>query len=264
MQLRHYGIVLLRWLWLILLGTCLCAGVTYIVSKKTPPVYEASALVQVSDAGAGSNDVFSSQALAVSYALQVTDNDVLLKASQELSGVSLSDLETAVSASPLDNTQIIEVRADNRDASQAATIANTVANVFIQSQIAKQSAQLQDTASNLTDELVTARANINDAQAQLTKLENTQATQDQVAHQKDVINNAQVNYDALLASYNQVQLQKSTISNSLILSQSAVPPTAAKGPRTTVNTLVAALAGLLLTVIFALFLDWQDSTIKTF
>lgn len=264
MQLRHYARVILRWLWLILLGTLLCAGATFVVSKKTPPVYESSALIQVNDVGStGNSGVFNNQAVAVNYALEVTGNDVLQEVSKELPGLTAADLATSVSASPLDNTSLIEVRADAHDAHQAADITNTVAMVFIQQQVAKESAINQSAAAKLSEELVTAKANVDKAQAQLTTLENAQAPQNQIAYQTDILDNYQVNYNTLFASYSQIQLQESLINSSLSIAQSAVPPTTATSPHILLNTVIAAALGLLLTVAFALLLDWLDSTIKT-
>ncbi len=264
MQLRHFVWVIQRWLWLILLGTLICSGATYLITKRTPPVYEASALIQVNDVGStGNSSVFNNQALAVSYALQITSNDVFQKVSKELPGVTVNELQTAVSAAPLDNTQLIQVLADARDPVQAANIANSVTTVFIQQQIAKESAINQRAAARLLQELVTAKANVDNAQAQLTKLVNTQAPQNQITHQTDILDSYQVNYDTLFTSYNQIQLQENLISNSLSIPQSAMPPTTAKGHSTLLNTGIAGALGLLLTIVFALLIDWLDRTIKT-
>jgi capsular exopolysaccharide synthesis family protein len=264
MQLRHFTSVIRSWLWLILVGTVLCAGATYAVSKASPHVYEASALIQVNDpASAGNSGVFNDQALAVSDALQVTGNSVLKVAAKQLPGVTTSELSSAVSAAPLNNTQIIEIRVDAPGAQLAANIANTVAKVFIQQQIAAAAAIDQSTATKLSSELVTAKANVDTAQAELLQLQDSHATQAQITNQSDILNNYQVNYASLFSSYNQIQLQLNLINNSLSITQPAVPPTAVKSPRTSLNTIIAAALGLLLTIAFALLLDWLDTTIKT-
>ena len=112
MQIRHYARVIWRWLWLILLGMLICAGATYFISKKTAPTYEAFALIQVNDvANADNSGVFNNQAVAVSYAIEVTSDDVLSEVARVVPGVNITQLQANVSASPLDNTALIEVRA---------------------------------------------------------------------------------------------------------------------------------------------------------
>lgn len=264
MQLRHFASVIRSWLWFILLGTILCAGATYAVGKASPHVYEASTLIQVNDpAGAGNSSIFNDQALAVSDALQVTGNSVLQVAAKQLPGVTTSELSSDVSAAPLDNTQIIEIRVDAPGAQLAANIANTVAKVFIQQQIATATAIDQSTAKKLSSELVTAKATVDNAQAELVQLQATHATQAQITNQSDILNSYQVNYASLFSSYNQIQLQFNLINNNLSITQPAVPSSTLKSPRTSSDTTIAAALGLLLTVAFALLLDWLDTTIKT-
>ncbi len=67
-MLWHYGWVIWRWFRLILLGTAGCTVATFAISSMLPPVYQASALIKVHESVASnSGDVFSDQALAVSY-----------------------------------------------------------------------------------------------------------------------------------------------------------------------------------------------------
>lgn len=264
MQIRHFARVFWRWLWLILLGTLICAGATYVISKKIAPTYEASALIQVNDVADASNSgIFNNQAAAVSYAIEVTNTGVLTEVARTVPGVSVTQLQTDVSAAPLDNTALIEVRADAHDAQQAAAIANAVADVFIRQQIASASAVDSATAAKLSQQLAAAKDSVDHAQATLTNLVNSQASQTQIAHQADVLNNYQLNYNSLLTSYNQVQLQENLIDNSLTIAQSAVAPDTAKGPHTSLNVALGAALAFLLMLAFVLLLDWLDTTIKT-
>ena len=264
MQLQHYGRVIWSRIRLILLGTLLCAIATYAVSTSIPPTYEASALIQVN--GAGTNDssgVFANQSLAVGYALQVTNNDVLQAAAKQLSGVTVSQLATEVSASPLDSTQIIQVRADTHNATQAATIVNTVVSVFIQNQTTSQTRQLQSLADQLNQQIANASTQLNAAQAQLSSLINSQASAAQISQQKETINTYQTNYNALITNYNQVQLQQSLVSNQLTVVQIATPPTQPLSSRKSLNTAIAAALALVLLIALAFLLDWLDATVKT-
>ena len=257
MQLRHYAWVIWHWLWLILLGISICSCATFIISEQAPTVYQASALIEVNG-----SDVFSAQALAVTYALQISSTDVLQEAAQKLPGVSISRLEAAVSASPVANTQIIEVRSQSSDPQQAADIANAVAQAFIQVQEAKATAQLQDIANQLAQNLVTAKANADTAQAQLVNLEKSNAPADQTAHQRDILTTDQAHYDALLTNYGQIQLQELSATKSLIQIQTALPGQPI-GSHALLNTAIATAMALLLMTVLALLLDWIDTTVKT-
>ncbi|MBV9712795.1 MAG: polysaccharide biosynthesis tyrosine autokinase [Ktedonobacteraceae bacterium] len=264
MQLQHYIELIWRRLWLILIGIALCTGATYIISNRAAPIYEASAFIQVIAPGTSNGgDVFSNQALAVGDALLVTSDDVLHTAAKSLPGVTFAQLQKAVSASPADNTQLIQVRGDAATPALATAITNTVAQTFIQHQVESETARLQGTANLLSQQLVTAKTNVDQAQAKLSTLQQNNAPAAQINQQTDLLNTYQLNYNSLLTNYNDIQLQKATMARSLTLVQPATPPAQPLGSRTLLNTVIAAAMSLLLMVILVLLLDWADATIKT-
>jgi capsular exopolysaccharide synthesis family protein len=264
MQLQHYTWLIWHRFWLILIGVVLCTGATYAISSHATPTYEASSLIQVTapDSGNG-NDVFSNQALAVSDALLVTSDDVLRAAAKSLPGVTLTQLQQAVSASPADNTELIQVRGDAKTSNLAAAIANTVTQVFIQQQVKTETTQLQGTANQLSQQLSTAKTSLDQAQGNLTLLQRSNSSADQIDQQTDLVNTYQLNYDSLLTNYNNIQLQIATMARSLSVVQPATPPAQPLGSRKWLNTAIAAAMSLLLMLILVLLLDWADATIKT-
>ncbi|HEU5227905.1 MAG TPA: Wzz/FepE/Etk N-terminal domain-containing protein [Ktedonobacteraceae bacterium] len=264
MQLQHYAWLLRRRLWLILIGIVFCTGLTYVISSHATPTYEASALIQVTAPGANNaSDVFSNQALAVSDALLVTSDDVLQAAAKSLPHVTVAQLKQSVSASPLDTTQLVEVRADAVTPDLAATVANTVAQAFIQHQTMVETARLQDIADQISLQLTATKTQIDQAQAKLSSLQQQNAPAAQIDQQNNLLNTYQLNYNSLLGSYNDIQLQKAATARSLTIVQSATPPVQPLGSRIWLNTAIAAAMSLLLMVVLVLLLDWADMTIKT-
>jgi succinoglycan biosynthesis transport protein ExoP len=264
MQLRYYARVVRYWLWLIVFGTTGCALLTYTISQQIPPVYQASTLIQVDGAGTtDSSSVFANQALAVSYALLITSNDVLLQVAHQLPGVSLQTLQASVSASPEENTQIIQIRANASTSQQAATIADKVAQVFITIEVKKTTAPLQNLADQLAHLLTIQKMQIDSDQAQLAVQQSSGAAADVIARQRDKVNDDQANYNATLTNYQQVQLQLLKATDVVSLVQMATPPDAPTSPHILLDTVIAAMLGLLLSLTFALLLDWLDVTIKT-
>jgi len=261
--LSHYASVLLRWLWLIGLTVCICAGSTYAINVFTAPTYEASALVQVHDASTTNNNVFTDQALAQSYALLLNRPTVLIAVVKRMPKLTVPQLAATVSDSPLDNTQIIQVRTTAKDPVLAATIANTVVDVFIKIQVDDETTHLKGVATKLYKSLVAAKQNVSADQAQLVALQDAHAPQDRIAHQNDVLSSDQVSYNSLLMNYDQVQQQLLQVSNILTVAQAATPPTIPSSPRTFLNTLVAAALSGLAVIVFILLLDWIDTSIKT-
>jgi len=247
---------------------CSCAtfGISKFILKS---VYQATSLIQVNgplvptNSSSGGNDVFSEQALAVGYSLLITSTDVLQAVAQKVPGVDLTQLQSAVSASPQAGTQIIEVRAQADNPQLAADIANTVVNVFIQMQVDKVIAPLKSQDAKFTQDLLTTSAAINKIQLQLVTLQKSGASPDAIARENNTLVTYQANYNTLLTSEQKLQLQESQANNALSIAQTAIPPDQLSSPHVLLNTIIAAALGLLLMIVFALLLDWLDSSIQT-
>ncbi|HEY7414407.1 MAG TPA: Wzz/FepE/Etk N-terminal domain-containing protein, partial [Ktedonobacteraceae bacterium] len=268
-QLHHYTWLLSRWFLLILLVAIICSGLTFGICKYLiAPVYQASALIRVNgpvitNTGSSGTDVFSQEALAVGDAILVTSTDILKAVADEIPGQSVSQLQNEVNAAPQQGTQIIEVRAQAHTPQLAATIANTVVNVFIQTEVTQATASLKTLDSQLSQDLTTTQDDITQAQAQLDKLKHSGASADQIAQQNNLIATYQANYNTYLASYHQLLAQKNQAQRALSVSQVAIPPNKPVSPTTTLDTIVAGGLTMVLMIALALLIDWLDTSIKT-
>ncbi|GCE10502.1 polysaccharide biosynthesis tyrosine autokinase [Tengunoibacter tsumagoiensis] len=265
---RHYGRVFRHHARLILLGVTLATGLTAALNFMLPSTYQARSLVKVNGntsttATTTTNDVFSAQAQAVSYALLVTSPEVLQQASKQLPGVAVADLAQQISASPLDNTQIIEVRGQATSAQQAADNTNAVVNAFLAVEQAKEETHLDDLSNQLNQQLTQTKVVLDNAQQQVAILQNNHGDEQTIAQQKSLADAQQASYTALLASYNQLQAQKLQALNMLRIAQVAVPPDRPASPQIALNIGLAAGLSLLVMLVLALVLDWMDTTIKT-
>lgn len=266
--LRHYVQVICNHFSLMLLGVIFGSTITFVISLFIPPVYQASALVKVDSvsttaATTSGSDVFSAQAQAVSYAILVTSPEVLQAAAGKLPGMTIDQLKKAVSDSPVDNTQLIEVRANADSPGKSADIANTVATTFVQFQETQERTRLQNAADQLSQNLTQAKINIDTAQKQLTLLQNTHAVEDSVAQQQSQLATYQSTYNALLSSNEQLQTQKQQTASMLSIAQQAIPPAKPTSPQVILNTVLAASVTMLLMITLVLLQDWLDVTIKT-
>jgi capsular exopolysaccharide family len=130
MSLSHYILLAKRWAWLIILGVVMCGGITYIVTKLTPPVYEATTSLVISLPGSSQYD--SAQAaltMQTAYNQLITDPKVLEGVANE-HNMPLNQLQNMVSTKPQPNTPIIAVIVDNTDPALATQISIDVAHNF--------------------------------------------------------------------------------------------------------------------------------------
>jgi len=136
MELRRYWFTLLRWLWLIALTTVLAAGVSYVVSKSTKPVYSASVTILVNQAQNPStpnyDSVLVSERLTQTYSQLIKTRPIAEKVIKTL-GLSMTsdELERLINIQVVANTQLIQLSIENTNPSLARDRANTLANDFI-------------------------------------------------------------------------------------------------------------------------------------
>jgi succinoglycan biosynthesis transport protein ExoP len=134
-EIRHYLYLIRRWIWLIVLGTIFSAGAAFLVSRGMPPVYQAKTTVMVSNAltsqSADYNSVVTSQQLAITYSQMMTSREVLEGVIAQLNlKMTPEQLKNSLSATPIQDTQLISVVDEDTDPERAAKIANTAVLVF--------------------------------------------------------------------------------------------------------------------------------------
>lgn len=128
-----------RWWWVLVLCPVLAGGAAYIVSSSMTPIYRANltALVEQSETGDEAqfayNDVLAAERQARTFSYLMTARPVLEETVTRL-GLSenADELGANVSVAPIRDTQLIRLSVDDPSPERAATIANTIGQVFIE------------------------------------------------------------------------------------------------------------------------------------
>ncbi len=131
--LNRYVMLARRWAWLVVLGVVICAGVTYLVSKRIPPVYQASVTVIInlpSTSSLSYDNVSASELVAPTYVQLISSPQVLRPVLTQHPTLSLSQLSSMVIAKPQPNTALIEIDVDNGNPDLAMQLANEVGQSF--------------------------------------------------------------------------------------------------------------------------------------
>jgi len=132
--LGRFMLLARRWWWLVLLGIVLCGGTTYVVSKLTRSVYQASAVLIVDfQTSPSSYDSVTAGTIAVpTYAQLVTSPTVLQPVLTLHPGMTLAQLEAMITVTPKPNTQLIEIDVENSNPKLAMNLANEISDAFVQ------------------------------------------------------------------------------------------------------------------------------------
>ncbi len=264
MDLRRQIAIIRAWFPLLVVSVLLAGGAAYLFSSLQPKVYEAKATLIVgqslSAVNPDLNQLLVSQRLSTTYATVATKRPILDSVIQRLGlGVTSDELSKHVHAdAPLDST-LLTITAQDTDPSRAAAIANALAAQLIAASPAIQGRQVEFQDS-INADLKATQAQIDATQAQVETLtgltERTAAQDAQLATLEGRLVSLRSTYATLLS------FSSSNASNLLSVVEPAVPSEAPVSPRPLLNTLLAAVLGLLIAGAVMVVSVYLDDAIK--
>lgn len=263
MELRQYVALIRKWLWLIILCTVVAAAAAYVVSRNSQKIYQASATLMVNQAAnpSGStvySDILTSERLARTYANLLTSRPVLEETANRL-GIPARGLERSINVTPVRDTQLLTIKVEGPDPALAAAIANTLPQVFIEQNREWQLGRVLEARATLEEEINNTLNDIARTQQEL-KTATDDATRTRL---ETSLAQYRTTYSSLVASYQQAKLTESQSINNIVIAEPATVPTIPIRPRTSTNTLLAAVVGAMIALGAAFLIEYLDDTVKT-
>jgi non-specific protein-tyrosine kinase len=150
---------------------------------------------------------------------------------------------------------------------RAATIANTVADVFIEQTKAQQAAITGTSMNEIQKNLDQAKKQVDDTSAQIATLKATPVAeannQTQITDLQQQLSQFQATYGSLLEAQQQMAIATSQVGAQISVAEQAVAPTAPVSPRIKLNTALGGVLGLMVAVGIVALLGYFDNTIKS-
>ncbi|MCL4265645.1 MAG: polysaccharide biosynthesis tyrosine autokinase [Anaerolineae bacterium] len=272
MEIKHYASLLWRWAWLIVLGIVLAGGLAYVVSARTTPVYQATAVYLLDRAPSGTGNEYAQslyeQKLAQSYVRMVNTRPVR---EETITRLDIADdlhegrLAGMVSISAVPETNLISIRVEDTDPARAATIANTMGFVFIEQNEIRENQRYAAPITNWEQRLNEEAVIIQELETQINTLSETESPEElaTLSRLETLRNEARVRYTDAFNKLNGLQVSQAQESSNLIQIESAQVNRNPIRPRTETNILLAALVGGILAAAFIFLIDYLDDTVKS-
>ena len=116
MELRQYVALLRKWFWLVILLAVIAAAASFVISRRSARIYQASVTLMVNQAtnpaiSAGYSDILTSERLARTYASLLVSRPVLDETAQRL-GISPKLLDDAITVTPVRDTQLLQIKVE--------------------------------------------------------------------------------------------------------------------------------------------------------
>ncbi len=264
LDLRQYLSLFWHWAWLFILAAIIAGAVSYYLSSRMQPFYESSTTMLVNEAPATKatdyNSVLMSKQLTSTYAQMMITDPILNQVIDEV-GISntITELKDWIDVSVIRDTQLVQITVTTSDPKFSAKIANAIVKVFgeqiqaIQIDRFVQSKAALETQLAETDKQITLYSN---------KVEKATAADEKERLDVKLTQYRSI-YANLLLSYEQIRLAEAQSVSSVVQVETATPNEDPVRPKTFLNTVLAALAGFLLSVIIIVTREALDDTIKT-
>lgn len=262
-----------RWWWVLLLCPTLAAAVAFLVSSAMTPIYRAEATLLIEQSQVPGtiqyNDILAAERLTRTYSRLVTTRSVLEETIARLNlSLTPEQLQEQIEVTAVRDTQLVKVAVLDPSPERAATVANTLAQVFIEQQQARQRAITGSSREELQRSIDDVRTRIDELSSRIAELEQgpdagSAEVQAELSSLRGELNQAQTTYSALLEAQQRMALAEAQAGTRVLVAEQAVPPVDFVKPRTLLNTGLAGLLGLALGIGLVLVAGYLDDTVKT-
>ena len=264
MDLRRLISTVRSWLPLMLVAALLAGGAAFIVSNLQQKVYEARATLIVGQALSAANPDYTqllvAQSLSATYAAIATTRPIMQSLIDELSlDASPGGLASRVRVdAPADST-LLMITAQDTDPDRAAAIANALARHLIAASPAIQGREVEFQKS-VDEDLAATQALIESTQ---NRVDTLSAVENRTTQQESQLQTLEGRLASLRSTYaTLLSFSSGSASNLLTVVEPAIASTDPVLPRTLLNTLLAAVIGLLAVGGAAFLAEQLDDSIK--
>lgn len=264
MELKSFLTILRRWIWLILACSLVAAGTAYFVGRQQIPIYSAQSVLLVDDSMTPGDvtlgDLSVRERLASTYRELLTGREVRLTVLREL---ERQPEVLEISVRPRQNTSLLTVIVESDDPSAAATVANRLADVVNEQQHQRQRQRYAATNASLVAELQAVEQELEETQQTIDQLRSEpESNSNEISQLNARANLQETTYANLLQDLSAIRLSEVQDVGTLSVIEPALEPRLPVGPRVLLNTLIAAVTGMMIGLGIAFVAEYLDNTIK--
>jgi capsular exopolysaccharide synthesis family protein len=265
MELRQQLRVLRSRWWLLVASILITGAAAFLVSTSLPKVYEARATLLVGQSVQASNpdlnQLLASQRLSQTYA-DLAQTDPLLERVIATTGAATTPQEfrkRITAAAPRDSI-LVHLTVEDANPQRAAQLANALAAEVRAASpaISGLDSQVQQF---IDEDLVATQAQIRDTQSEIQRLANLASRSSEEEQQLERLQGRIVSLRQTYATI--LGFSSSGGANLLTIVDPASPPLEASSPRPLLNTLVAAVVGLLVALALVYVREYLDDSVKS-
>jgi len=254
--------------WKLILICFLIVGLgAFVGSKLLTPLYQSSALVQISvrstNSSADYNSLLASDQLVQTESQLAVSDPVLREVTSHYPGLTVEQLQKEVTSTAKLNTQLFEIDVLDASPTRAAALASDIASTLIKQQLQVIQQDNSQSQQQVKQDLATTRQQMDATTTQIAALEAKGGGQSQIAVLQAQLNGLQQHYSQWQTALAQLELTEAQNGSIIRIAQPAQPGLKPVQPNVLLNTSAGLVAGLLLGILLAVLFEQLDTRIRT-
>ena len=275
MELRHYLSLVQRWLWLILLGGVLGAGLAFVYSRLSTPIYQSTIVLLTTQGSTAAQDYYSmlsTQRAGTTYVEAIKSPVVLRQVYNDLGIPWEEKLAQNIVVQIVRDTPLLRVSVLDPDPARAQAIANQIAKVVNDQVSAAQTQRYRIIQDESDRQVAEVRKKIDEVQKALAPLGDSNDSKSASAPEfvrterarlQMELTTLQAQYTALLQNANNIRLAAMRSTDAISVFSPAEMPDSPVSPRTTVNVALGLAVGVMLAAGIAFLIEYLDDSLKS-
>jgi len=275
MELRHYLSLVQRWLWLILLGGVLGAGLAFVYSRLSTPIYQSTIVLLTTQGSTAAQDYYSmlsTQRAGTTYVEAIKSPVVLRQVYNDLGIPWEEKLAQNIVVQIVRDTPLLRVSVLDPDPARAQAIANQIAKVVNDRVSAAQTQRYRIIQDESDRQVAEVRKKIDEVQKALAPLGDSNDSKSASAPEfvrterarlQMELTTLQAQYTALLQNANNIRLAAMRSTDAISVFSPAEMPDSPVSPRTTVNVALGLAVGVMLAAGIAFLIEYLDDSLKS-
>ncbi len=263
-DIKEYIYLFWSWAWLIILAGIIAGAAAYFMSSRQTPIYETSTRLLVSNPPSISNvdsynGMLNSYTMPNTYSEMVVDSPVLQDVIDTLKlDMTAEELKGSIAVDLVTDTQILVVTVTDTNPQRAAEIANTLTAVFADRVREIYAERYTSSKEGIAIQVEDMSTKIEETNKALTKAFTDSDRQQLEARLTEYTRL----YSDMVMTYEQVRLAEAQTSANVVVTEPATPNDFPVSPRTSRDTLLAVVVGMLMAAGVVFAVDMLDDTIK--
>ena len=268
-DLRKILSILGRWIWLLLLGGIIGAGIAYWITLQIAPIYEAKSLILI-EQNRASSAINAPELLTnerTNTYLEFINQGLMDDKVAARLGIDVPQLEISIDdirIAQVGRTELFEITVRGYSPDYVAAVANALPDALNQSIVDVRQNRFEESKANLSAQLSSLKLQMDLTEAAVDRIGTPRTNQEEneLRSQEEILAQYRSSYADLVQSYENVRLIEIQSLDNISVARSAEIPKVPVSSNLLINAILGLIIGVSTALTFIVLVEYLDDSVK--